>query len=72
MRNETEKQFWHRPQVKVKPKLILRQNATRATNGKKTYIVYLFIMFSACLLYLDALEKIDAAENIVNQPKLVC
>lgn len=69
MRNETEKQFWHHPQVKVKPKVILRQNATRATNGKKTYIVYLF---SVCFLYLDALEKIDAAENIVNQPKLVC
>lgn len=66
MRNETEKQFWHRPQAKVKPKGISRQNDTRTTNGKKPYIVYLFILFSARFIYVDALQKIDAAENIVS------
>ncbi len=66
MRNETEKQFWPRPQAKVKPKGISRQNATRTTNGKKPYIVNLFMLLSARFLYIDALEKMDAAENIVS------
>ncbi len=45
---------------------ISRQNATRTTNGKKPYIVNLFMLFSARFLYIDALEKMYAAENIVS------